>query len=276
MKKIVGFISEHKKLLIVLAVLAVAVVVWQVYAGRAQAAAAQAMQANVQTLTLQRGDLARTLSANGSVQSGNAAQAATKLTYPVSEVLVKVGDTVAEGDVVARLDTTDLDEQIKNLQAALSAEKQQSDLAVAQAQHAVKELAEILENNGAEVAFAIHPVAGRMPGHMNVLLAEADVPYEQLKEMEEANKILENADVAIVIGANDVVNPAAAEDKGSPIYGMPIIEAFKAKTVLALKRGKGAGFSGLENGLFFRPNTRMIYGDAKATINELVSKFKDA
>lgn len=148
-------------------------------------------------------------------------------------------------------------------------------MAVAQAQHTVKELAEILENNGAEVCFAIHPVAGRMPGHMNVLLAEADVPYEQLKEMEEANRILESADVAIVIGANDVVNPAAAEDKGSPIYGMPIIEAYKAKTVLALKRGKGAGFSGLENGLFFRPNTRMIYGDAKATINELVAKFKE-
>ena len=148
-------------------------------------------------------------------------------------------------------------------------------MAVAQAQHAVKELAEILENNGAEVSFAIHPVAGRMPGHMNVLLAEADVPYEQLKEMEEANKILEMADVAIVIGANDVVNPAAAEDKSSPIYGMPIIEAYKAKTVFALKRGKGAGFSGLENSLFFRPNTRMIYGDAKATINDLVAKFKD-
>lgn len=148
-------------------------------------------------------------------------------------------------------------------------------MAVAQAQHAVKELSEILENNGAEVCFAIHPVAGRMPGHMNVLLAEADVPYEQLKEMEEANRILEAADVAIVIGANDVVNPAAAEDKGSPIYGMPIIEAYKAKTVFALKRGKGAGFSGLENSLFFRPNTRMIYGDAKATVNELVSKFKD-
>ena len=148
-------------------------------------------------------------------------------------------------------------------------------MAVAQAQHAVKELAEILENNGAEVSFAIHPVAGRMPGHMNVLLAEADVPYEQLKEMEEANRILENADVAIVIGANDVVNPAAAEDKSSPIYGMPIIEASKAKTVLALKRGKGTGFSGLENALFFRPNTRMVYGDAKATINDLVSKFKD-
>lgn len=148
-------------------------------------------------------------------------------------------------------------------------------MAVAQAQHAVKELAEILENNGAEVSFAIHPVAGRMPGHMNVLLAEADVPYEQLKEMDEANRILETADVAVVIGANDVVNPAAAEDKGSPIYGMPIIEAFKAKTVFALKRGKGAGFSGLENGLFFRQNTRMIYGDAKATINSLVAAFKE-
>jgi len=148
-------------------------------------------------------------------------------------------------------------------------------MAVAQAQHAVKELAGILENNGAEVAFAIHPVAGRMPGHMNVLLAEADVPYEQLKEMEEANRILETADVAIVIGANDVVNPAAAEDKSSPIYGMPIIEAYKAKTVMALKRGKGAGFSGLENGLFFRQNTRMLYGDAKSTINNLVASFKD-
>ena len=147
-------------------------------------------------------------------------------------------------------------------------------MAVAQAQHAVKELATILENNGAEVCFAIHPVAGRMPGHMNVLLAEADVPYEQLKEMEEANRILETADVAVVIGANDVVNPAAAEDKGNPIYGMPIIEAYKAKTVLALKRGRGTGFSGLENALFFRPNTRMVYGDAKATINELVGKFK--
>ncbi len=149
-------------------------------------------------------------------------------------------------------------------------------MAVAQAQHAVKELAGILEDNGAEVAFAIHPVAGRMPGHMNVLLAEADVPYEQLKEMEEANRILEMADVAIVIGANDVVNPAAAEDQSSPIYGMPIIEAFKAKTVLALKRGKGTGFSGLENALFFRENTRMIYGDAKATVNDLVAKFKES
>lgn len=149
-------------------------------------------------------------------------------------------------------------------------------MAVAQAQHAVKELAAILEDKGAEVRFAIHPVAGRMPGHMNVLLAEADVPYEQLCEMADVNPIMENVDVAIVIGANDVVNPAAAQDKSSPIYGMPIIEAYKAKSVFCLKRGKGAGFSGLVNSLFFAPNTRMIYGDAKQTITDLVSKFKDA
>ncbi len=148
-------------------------------------------------------------------------------------------------------------------------------MAVAQAQHAVKELAEILERNGAEVRHAIHPVAGRMPGHMNVLLAEADVPYEQLCEMDEVNAIMPTVDVAIVIGANDVVNPSAAEDESSPIYGMPIINVFEAKTVFALKRGQGAGFSGLVNTLFFRDNTRMIYGDAKATVSGLVSQFDD-
>ena len=128
------------------------------------------------------------------------------------------------------------------------------------AQHVVKELAELLEENGAEVRFAIHPVAGRMPGHMNVLLAEADVPYEQLCEMDQVNPTMELVDVAIVIGANDVVNPAAADDPSSPIYGMPIINVHQARTVFALKRGKGAGFSGLVNTLFFRDNTRMIYG----------------
>jgi len=148
-------------------------------------------------------------------------------------------------------------------------------MAVAQAQHAVKELGEILEANGAEVRFAIHPVAGRMPGHMNVLLAEADVPYEQLSEMDDVNPIMSTVDVAIVIGANDVVNPAAGEDPASPIYGMPIINVHQAKTVFALKRGQGAGFSGLVNSLFFRENTRMLYGDAKATITELISQFKD-
>lgn len=139
MKKIGGFVKAHKKLLIVLAVLAVLAVVWTGYTGRAQAAMAQAAQANVQTLTLARGDLARSLTVNGSVQSGNTAQAATKLVYPVSEVLVKVGDVVAEGDVVARLDTADLDEQIKNAQAALGTEKQQSDLSVSQAQRRVED-----------------------------------------------------------------------------------------------------------------------------------------
>jgi len=148
-------------------------------------------------------------------------------------------------------------------------------MAVAQAQHAVKELAGILEDNGCEVRHAIHPVAGRMPGHMNVLLAEADVPYEQLCEMDDVNAIMETVDVAIVIGANDVVNPAAAEDESSPIYGMPIINVHQAKSVFALKRGQGAGFSGLVNTLFFRENTRMIYGDAKKTITGLVSQFKD-
>lgn len=148
-------------------------------------------------------------------------------------------------------------------------------MALAQAQHAVKELGVLLEENDCEVRFAIHPVAGRMPGHMNVLLAEADVPYEQLAEMDDINPMIEMVDVAIVIGANDVVNPAAGNDETSPIYGMPIIEAHKAKTTFCLKRGKGAGFSGLENQLFSAPKTRMIYGDAKATVTSMVAQFKE-
>lgn len=147
-------------------------------------------------------------------------------------------------------------------------------MAVAQAQHVVKELAELLEENGAEANFAIHPVAGRMPGHMNVLLAEADVEYEKLLEMDTVNPMMPTVDVAIVIGANDVVNPAAADDPTSPIYGMPIIEAHMAKTVFVLKRGQGKGFSGLVNKLFVAENTRMIYGDAKSTISSLVNELK--
>ncbi len=147
-------------------------------------------------------------------------------------------------------------------------------MAVSQAQHVVRELAEMLENNGAEVRFAIHPVAGRMPGHMNVLLAEANVPYEQLVEMDSINPQMPMMDVAIVIGANDVVNPAAARDKSSPIYGMPIINAHEANTVICLKRGKGAGFSGIENQLFLLPNTRMLYGDAKASLQAVAGEFK--
>ena len=148
-------------------------------------------------------------------------------------------------------------------------------MAVAQAQHAVKELCDKLEENGAEVNFAIHPVAGRMPGHMNVLLAEANVPYEQLKTADEMNPQMSNTDVAIVIGANDVVNPSAIEDETSPLYGMPIINAFEARTVFVLKRGKGTGFSGIENPLFTNDNTVMIYGDAKNTVSALVSEFDD-
>jgi NAD(P) transhydrogenase subunit beta len=146
-------------------------------------------------------------------------------------------------------------------------------MAVAQAQHAMKELQMLLEENGAEVAYAIHPVAGRMPGHMNVLLAEADVSYEQLFEMDEINKRIENFDVALVIGANDVVNPAAREMKGSPIYGMPVINADLAKNVFVLKRGMASGFAGVDNPLFFKPNCRMIFGDAKETLNNIIRQF---
>jgi NAD(P) transhydrogenase subunit beta len=149
-------------------------------------------------------------------------------------------------------------------------------MAVAQAQHVVKELAEKLEGNGTEVNFCIHPVAGRMPGHMNVLLAEADIDYDQLKTMDELNPSMPNMDVAIVIGANDVVNPAALTDESSPIYGMPIINAHEVKTVFVLKRGKGRGFSGIENELFGMSNTLMIYGDAKATISSLAAEFSEA
>ena len=147
-------------------------------------------------------------------------------------------------------------------------------MAVAQAQHVVKELADLLEANGAEVRYAIHPVAGRMPGHMNVLLAEANVPYEQLVEPGDVNPGMETIDVAVVIGANDVVNPAAREDKSSPLYGMPIIDVDKARTTFVLKRSMKPGFAGVENPLFYKPNTRMIFGDAKAVVGALAAEFK--
>ncbi len=149
-------------------------------------------------------------------------------------------------------------------------------MAVAQAQHVVKELADLLEANGAEVKYAIHPVAGRMPGHMNVLLAEADVPYDQLVEMDAINPLMPTIDVALVIGANDVVNPAAREDKSSPIYGMPIINVDQGRTVFVLKRSMASGFAGIENPLFFKDNTTMIFGDAKKTLQGIVSEFKAA
>lgn len=149
-------------------------------------------------------------------------------------------------------------------------------MAVAQAQHAVRELAALLEANGTEVVYAIHPVAGRMPGHMNVLLAEANVPYEQLAEMDAINPRLPTMDAAIVIGANDVVNPAAREEQDSPIYGMPIINADQARTVFVLKRSMGTGFAGIDNPLFFKENAYMVFGDAKATVERLAAEFKDA
>jgi NAD(P) transhydrogenase subunit beta len=148
-------------------------------------------------------------------------------------------------------------------------------LAVAQAQHAVRELGELLEKNGAEVRYAIHPVAGRMPGHMNVLLAEANIPYDQLVEMDQINPTMDTVDVAIVIGANDTVNPAALHDKSSPIFGMPIVEAFRAKTVFVIKRSMATGFAGIENELFTNDNTLMIFGDAKDVVQRLAAELKN-
>ena len=148
-------------------------------------------------------------------------------------------------------------------------------MAVAQAQHVVRELGELLESNGTEVKYGIHPVAGRMPGHMNVLLAEANVPYDVLVEPEDVNPMMDTVDVAVVIGANDVVNPSATEEPGSPIYGMPIIEVHNAKTVFVLKRSMSSGFAGVQNPLFFKENTRMLFGDAKDSIGGLVSEFKE-
>jgi len=149
-------------------------------------------------------------------------------------------------------------------------------MAVSQAQHAVRELMEAIEKNGGEVRFAIHPVAGRMPGHMNVLLAEANISYDSMVEMDAINPSMDNVDVCMIIGANDVVNPAAKDDKGSPLYGMPIIEATRARSVIVMKRSMGKGFAGVENPLFFKNNTRMLFGDAKASLQALVNEFKSA
>ena len=149
-------------------------------------------------------------------------------------------------------------------------------MAVAQSQHAVRELADLIEKRGGEVKFAIHPVAGRMPGHMNVLLAEANVPYDRMYDMEEINDQFAGADVALVIGANDVVNPAAKTDPASPIYGMPVLNVDQAKQVIVMKRSMNPGFAGIENELFFADNTRMLFGDAKKMLGQLVAEVKSA
>jgi NAD(P) transhydrogenase subunit beta len=149
-------------------------------------------------------------------------------------------------------------------------------LAVAQAQHKVWELSQLLIDKGVQVRFAIHPVAGRMPGHMNVLLAEAGVPYDLISDIDEINAEFETADVALIIGANDVVNPDARTNKGSPIFGMPILNADKAKNVIVIKRGQGQGFSGIDNALFGLDQTRMLYGDAQAAVSQLIQAVKAA
>jgi NAD(P) transhydrogenase subunit beta len=148
-------------------------------------------------------------------------------------------------------------------------------MAVAQAQHAVKELANELEKRGVSVSYAIHPVAGRMPGHMNVLLAEADVPYEQLKEMDEINPEMPQMDVAVVIGANDVTNPAAKNDANSPIAGMPIIEVDEAKEVIVIKRSLSPGFAGIDNDLFYEDKTSMLFSDAKGAASDIAGEIEN-
>ena len=147
--------------------------------------------------------------------------------------------------------------------------------AVAQAQNTIRELVDLLTERGIQVEYAIHPVAGRMPGHMNVLLAEANVPYEQLKEMDEVNPEFSTTDVALVVGANDVVNPAAREDKTAPIYGMPILDVDQARQVVFLKRSMRPGFAGIENELLYDPKTMLLFGDAKASLTKVVSALKN-
>ncbi len=189
------------------------------------------------------------------------------------EVAAPVGASGADGR--SARSTTAQDVAIQLSYARLVVIAPGYGMAVAQAQHAVRELERALEKKGVEVKFAIHPVAGRMPGHMNVLLAEADVPYDLLKEMDEINPDFSRTDVTLVIGANDVINPAAENDPSSPIYGMPILEVDKSAAVIVLKRSMASGFAGIDNPLFYDPKTAMLFGDAKASVSALVSEVDE-
>lgn len=183
------------------------------------------------------------------------------------------GSKAAAGDLVAReVSLNDASIQLNYSQSVMFVPGY--GLAVAQAQKVIKEVDDILEANGVEVKYAIHPVAGRMPGHMNVLLAEADVPYPKLLDLEDANAALPNTDIVVIVGANDVVNPAAENDPGSPIYGMPVLKVWEAKHVIVLKRSMKPGYAGIENPLFFHEKTRMLFGDAKDSLQKLVSELK--
>lgn len=181
---------------------------------------------------------------------------------------------VAEGDqVMKEITTSDLAILLQYSRNAMVIPGY--GLAVSQAQKTVKELDDLLGSMGVEMKYAIHPVAGRMPGHMNVLLAEADVPYEKLLDLDDANEALKNTDVVLIIGANDVVNPSADDDPSSPIYGMPILRATDAKHVIVMKRGRGTGYSGIENPLFFHDKTRLFFGDAKASLESVIAELKE-
>ena len=199
------------------------------------------------------------------------------LTNVLFGVMAEAGDAVDEDEVYAgKVKSTSADEVAMMLETAQRVVIVPGfGLAMAQAQHAVRELADTMEAAGIEVEYAIHPVAGRMPGHMNVLLAEAEVPYDQLKDMDQINPTFEQTDVAIVLGANDVTNPMAREDKGSPIYGMPILNVDKAKTVVVVKRSLSAGFAGLPNPLFAKDNTLMLFGDGKGAVLDITTALKE-
>jgi NAD(P) transhydrogenase subunit beta len=188
--------------------------------------------------------------------------------------VITAGGTAADGEERPVRSTSAADAAVQMAYASQVVIVPGYGMAVAQAQHAVREMTKLLEDKGVEVKFAIHPVAGRMPGHMNVLLAEADVPYDQLKEMDDINGDFPRTDVSLVIGANDVTNPDARQKPDSPIYGMPILNVDESRSVIVLKRSMSSGFAGIDNPLFYNENTAMLFGDAKASVAEITEELK--